>query len=284
MCAALVERIAACAQNKPLLWLDHFAYSGRLLAAGDIPWLDAAAFLAYYRKAQSLLRSGVAMLPLEGFFDAWLTAHPSLATDMAGKRRVGFALKTLLAAEGPRAVLSEIVKAVRDGSASTPVVVAIPSPRRWLAWAQARANDQVDFDQAGVTGDDVESAAVYVADFLRTFAESHVDGLLLDETPSCGVRPAEDRSRYRPVINVAKHYRWDVAIKSDSGSGAGDGPGIDVWITHDQTPERLTGLILGDAFWAGEAPPPLSGAGFYFARVPEDAVPERVLERLATLR
>jgi len=35
---------------------------------------------------------------------------------------------------------------------------------------------------------------------------------------------------------------------------------------------------------AGEAPPPLPGAAFYFARVPEDAVPERALERLARLR
>lgn len=275
----------------PPIWLDHFAYSGRLLAAGTIPWFDPGAFLAYYRQAHTLLQPGVAMIPLERFFDAWLNADSSLIAEMARKRRVGFALKALLAAEAPRASLIDIVRAVRDSFASVPLVMAIPSPRRWLPWAHARAYGLADLTEVEVGGDDVELAAMYVADFLRTFADARVDALLLEETPAHGPQSAEEVSWYRPVVNVAKHYRWEVGIKIPAylhpkppSREEGGGEGIDFWITDAGMPTGVTGLILGDAFWSGESAPPLSGTGFYFARVPEDAVPERVLERLGTLR
>ncbi len=283
MCAALVERIAAGAKTKPLLWLDHFGYSARVLAGGSIPWLDAAEFLAYYCKAHRLLRPGVAPLPLEGFFDAWLTAHPSLVAGMAGKRRVGFALKTLLSAEGPRSLLSEIAAAARDSLASTPLVITAPSPRRLIAWAHARANDVADLAEVEVSGDDVESASMYVADFLRTFAESRVDALLLEETSGRGPRSAEEVGRYQPVINVARHYRWDVGLKvPDSAFAPGTEQGIDFCIANARW-GGVGSVILDEAFWAGEPAPPVPGTGFYFARVPEDAAPEDVLARLATL-
>jgi hypothetical protein len=286
MCALLAERISECAPGKSLVWLDHFAYTGRLLAGGKIPWLDAAALAAYYLQAQSLLRSGVAMLPFEGFFDAWLSAQPQLLAEMASRRRVGFALKTLLAADRPRALLAETVHAVRHGLTTTPLVIAIPSPRRWLAWAHARANGVRDVTKVDTRGDDVESAAMYVADFLRTFGESRVDGLLLEEAPGRGPASAEEVGWYQPVINVARHYRWDVGVEalSINWSEPRTREGIDFWITDAKAEGGVIGVVLGDAFWAGEPAPPLSGPGFYFARIPEDAVPERVLARLDTLR
>ena len=278
---ALAERVAERAGGKPLLWLDHFAYSGRLLAAGRIPWLDAAAFAAWLRTAQRLLRSGVAALPLADFFAAWLDAHPELAAAMAARTRPGFALKTLLAAEEPRALLGEIVRAVRDGHPTLPVALMIPSPGRWLAWAH-------DLAGAGTiepAADDVEAAAMYVAGWLRTFAGAGVDALLLEEPPGRGPALAAEVLLHQPVINVAHHYRWDVGIEA-LGASFVPGPeqGIDFCITDVSAGSGLRGIVLGDAFWAGEPPPPASGACFYFARVPADAVPERVLERLGPLR
>lgn len=283
MAAALAERIAGSVRGQPLVWLDHFAYSARLLAAGVIPWLDTAACIAYYRKAHALLRPGVAVIPLEEFFDAWLTAHPEALAEMRAKRRAGLVTKALLAFAEPRAVLTEITRAVRQSFPASPLALAMPSPRRWLAWASALAGSPVDVT-ADVSGDDVESAAVWVAGFLRTFADARVDVLLLDETLGCGPASPEELSWYQPVVNVAKHYRWDVGLNFlDAAFAPAAADGIDFYITRSVR-GPLTGVALDEAFWAGQAAPALSDSEFYFARVPRDAVPERVMERLATLR
>ncbi|GAC1633052.1 MAG: hypothetical protein NVS9B10_28110 [Nevskia sp.] len=46
----------------------------------------------------------------------------------------------------------------------------------------------------------------------------------------------------------------------------------------------LAGLATAAGFWSGEAATPLAGARFRHAEIPVDAVPEQVLDRLATLR
>ncbi len=281
--------LALCAskpdRTRPLLWLDHFEYSGALLARDEIPWLEPAALLAYYRTAHGLLRPDVAVLPVQRVFEAWLAAHPELAGEMAGKRRPGFALRTLLAASGPRALLAEIAAALREGWASAPLFVAAPAPRRWLSWAHARAHGQAAETEVG--GDDAESAAVYVADFLRTFADCRIDGLLLEEAPAQGPTSQDEVGWYRPVLNVARHYRWEVGIElsgSSTASGAATGAlGVDFLVGDRELTGRIVGAVLDAAFWAGTPAPSLGGPGLYFARVPRGALPERVLERLATL-
>lgn len=275
----LLERIAERAATNPLLWLEHFAYSGRLLAGGAIPWHDPAAFLAYYRKAQSLLKPGVAAVPLDPFFAARLADDAGLRAEMAGQRRVELALKTMLAAAGPRALLATIVKAVRSACGSQPLVLTLPSPRCWLEWTGALPPDSAG-PPATRSGDAADAAAMYLADFLRIFAELRVDGLLVEDTPSRA--PAAEASWYQPIIGVARHYRWDVGVMSALETAAA--AGWDYCIGGAAMPPGVIGgVMLSDEFWAGEAPPALAGIGFYFARVPAAALPERVLERVAVL-
>lgn len=261
------------------LWLDYNAYAARLLGNGTAPWLDADAAGAWMRKAQSLLKSDVAVLPVAGVVEQWLRAHPELAAAMAAKRRAVFPLKTLLADAPLRAHLVELARVLRALFDKLPLVLAVPSPRRWpaLSYAQAYPSEAPEID-----ADAVDSAAAYAADFLRAFADCGVDALLLCEDSGSAPASAEDLSLYQAVFNVAAHYRWDAGLQLPSGSvgAAGDGP---AFALADQPLSGLpTGITVPPAFWSGADAP--ASSGFRYAEIPAEAQPERVLERLALLR
>ena len=126
---------------------------------------------------------------------------------MAARSRPGYALRTLLGDERARVVAQEAVTAIAAGSGATPVVLSIPSPARWLRITAEQAGQEPvppDPDRA-------DTAAMYIADFLRIFAGEGADGLLLDEGPA----PPGDLihpEAYRSVLNVADHYEWPVLI------------------------------------------------------------------------
>jgi hypothetical protein len=261
------------------LWLDYNAYAARLLANDAAPWLDADAAGAWLRKAQSLLKSDVAVLPVAEVAEQWLRAHPELAAAMAAKSRAVFPLKTLLADVSLRAHLVELAKVLRALFDKLPLVLAVPSPRRWLtlSYAQAFAGEAVEID-----ADTVDSAAAYAADFLRAFADRGIDGLLLCEDTASAPTSAEDLSLYQAVFNVAAHYRWDAGLQLPPGSlgAAGDGP---AFVLADQPLAGLpTGITVPPTFWSGADAP--ASSGFRYAAIPAEAQPERVLERLALLR
>lgn len=246
-------------ERKRALWLDSHAYCERLLAGGQAPWLDVAAFVAWQRKAQGLLRPDVVVLPLAPAVAAWLEAHPDLRAAMATKSRATWPLKTLLADAALRAHLVELTRGLRAGSAGLPLALVLPAPRAWLALAYAQAHaaaPELDED-AG------DGASVYLGDFLRTFGEAGVDALLLQESAGFVPRAAADFAGYQTVVNVAAHYRWDIGVELPA------------------MPDPAVGLPGGCAFAiAGGAP---VGA-FRYAQIPVDAQPEQVLERLAQLR
>jgi len=245
-------------EHKPALWLDSHAYCERLLAGGRAPWLDVAAFVAWQRKAQGLLRPDVAVLPLAPAMAAWLEAHPELRAAMAAKARPTWPLKTLLADTALRAHLVELARGLRAGVAAVPLALVLPAPRAWLAQSYQQAHGGTpDLDD-----DAADSASVYLADFLRSFGEAGVDALLLQEAADFAPRSEADFACYQSVLNVAAHYRWDVGVELPGAAG----------------PVALPG---GCAFAIAGGTP--VGA-FRYARIAVDAQPEAVLERLATLR
>lgn len=261
------------------LWLDYGAYAARLLANGAGPWLDADAAGAWMRKAQSLLKSDVVVLPVATVTEQWLQAQPELATAMAARRRAVFPLKTLLADAPLRAQLVELARVLRALFDKLPLVLAVPSPRRWVAlsYAQAFGGETPEID-----ADAVDGAAAYVADFLRAFADCGIDGLLLREDAASAPASADDLALYQAVFNVAAHYRWDAGLQLPPGSpgAAGDGP---AFALADQPLAGLpTGIAVPPAFWSGADAP--QAGGFRYAEIPAEAQPERVLERLALLR
>lgn len=269
--------------DKPLLWLDDAAYADKLLAGGKTPWTDGAEYVAFRRKAYGLLRPDFVVVPIGRISAAWVASHPALKEAMAGKKRAVAPARTLLADEELRAYLVEMLKGLRAAFAGAPLVLSIPSPRAWVieAWKLAFGPDA----EVEVGGDEADSCSVYVAEFLRTFGESGVDGLLLREHEGAEPASAEEIAWYQPVINIAGHYRWDLGLRLPSAAGfSGDVAGVQFVIAPKALGGAANGLTLSDAFWAGEAAPPAPAGGFRFAMVPTDAVPEKVLERLATLR
>jgi hypothetical protein len=275
---ALIERVTAGGRG---LWLDYGAYAARLLAGGQAPWLDADAAGAWLRKAQGLLKSDVVTLPAAAVVAAWLEANPALVTAMGAKKRTVYALRSLLADEGLRAHLELLTRVLRASLPGAPLVLALPSPRLWVGQAYARANGG---EAAAVDADAVDSAAAYVADFLRGFAEAGLDGLLLEESTETEPASAADVQLYQAVLNVAAHYRWDVGLRLPQGRGALAAQGLAYVLSPVVAAGVATGLCLPAEFWSGAAAPAAPAGGFRHAEIPAAANPEAVLERLAALR
>ena len=275
----LSERVAS---NGPCLWLDYDAYAGALLANGSVPWLDVDALIGWMRKAQSLLKSDVIAVPVATVVEQWLVVHPELKTAMAAKRRVVFPLKTLLADTALRSHLVSLVKPLRSSFAKPSLLLSLPSPRLWVALASAQA---LPGETIGIDADAVDSAAAYIADFLREFADCGIDGIVLRESAESEPASAEDLQLYQAVFNVAGHYRWDAGLRLPAAAhdaALAAGPAFVVSPRGSAT--GVAGLVVNAEFWAGEGPPECPTGGFRYAEIPVDAKPESVLDRLAALR
>lgn len=271
------------------LWLKSSAYTQRLLLgeSGD-PWGRASEFLAYFTQAHGLLKPDVAVIEVGELFASWLRRHPEVQAELGAKRKLSYPLRRLLEQGEPRAVLAEVVTAVLAHlRGQTPLVLAMPSPRRWLR----QASDAAGRFGVELDSDSVEDAAMYVADLMRSVSEAAIGGLLLDES---GGEPGKDEPAnlelYMPLVNVAKHYRWPLALRVDGA--VAESPALAAFGVvigadgHRGGPTNGTawGIDVSAALWSG-APLPATGPGhFRFVEVPRDAVPEQVLERLAHVR
>lgn len=264
-----------------VIWLDSHDYAGRLLAGGAPPWLDVAAFIAWQRKAKGLLKSNIASLPVASVVAAWLEARPDLRDAMGAKTRAVYPLKVLLADEDLRAHLVEMAGGMRSGVGGLLALVT-PSPRAWVAMAYRQGHGET----VEVGEDEADSASVYIADFLRAFGEIEFEALLLREASENQPASVEDLGAYQAVYNVAVNYKWDVGLqlpKSSTLSGAAPNDlafAVAAATVFDGLPH---GIALADDFWNGADGPALRGADFHFGEIPERAIPERVLERLASL-
>lgn len=268
------------------LWLKSSDYTRRLLLgeAGD-PWESASTYLAYFTQAQGLLKPDVAVIEVGELFAAWLRRHPALGTQMGSKRKFSFPLRCLLEQAPARALLAEIAAAVlaRLGG-QLPLVLAMPSPRQWLLQA-SRAAGRAD---AEPDQDSIEDAAMYMADLVRSVSALAVGGILLEEAQGRADDATANLELYRPLINVARHYRWPLALRSGAG-GAAVGPALaefDVFIGAAAWADaaRAHGVDASARLGDSHPPPALAPHQFYFIEIAADATPERVLDSLATLR
>ena len=268
---------------RPLVWLDDLSYTERLLGGGRTDWLDVAGLVALRRKAASLLRAEVTVVPAAAVAAAWIEAQPELRQAMASKPRPVLPLRVLLADPGLRGRLDELIRALRAGLPGRPLILMVPSPRCWLAEAYRAAHGAGAAFTAGV--EEIDTAAVYVAEFLRSFGESGLDAVLLQEAAGAEPASAAEIAWYQPVLNIAGHYRWDLGLHLPDGSGfTGPVQNLDFVIASRPLPGCPTGVALDGKFWSGAAPPRAPAGGFLFTVVPADAVPEQVLDRLAFLR
>lgn len=272
------------------LWLDYHAYAKRLLIAEDAnPWANAGTFLAFFSQAQGLLRPEAAILDVKDLYQSWLKSDAKAKTELAGKRRPMAALKYLFEAEAPRALLREIITAVSfQLKGSVPLVLSVPSPRHWLWWAVSESTG-ADME---VLADDAENAAVYLADFVRAFSDLSLSGVLLVERPHVALPEANPFVCYKPVFNVAKHYRWPVALRLPTAEIPEVIDASDVSLVIGSAPAAApstpSGMIwavdVGGALWSGQDLPSLAAGQIFFVEIPADEIPEKVLEGLGTVR
>jgi hypothetical protein len=273
------------------LWLKSADYAKRLLLgeAGD-PWVSAAHYLAYFSQAHALVKPDVAVLEVGDLYDHWAAAHADWAESVNKRRRPATALRKLIEPETPRQVLAEVVEAVLAHlRGQTPLVLAMPSPRRWIR----HANQMTGSDEMELSADDVEDGAMYIADLLRSVSTYAVSGVLLEEPGAAAEFNAEDLSHYQSIVNVVHHYRWGLALRlPDSGvASATDLASFDAVISNSPALTQAgsglaasVGCDVSAAFAAGEPSPALSANQFYFAEIQPGLRPESVLERLSALR
>ena len=263
---AAIVRVPSSGRTTAVL-LDHRQYAQAVLLRGQpIPWADAVEYAQFLRQAQGLLRPDSTLLDLGVWYAQALDGDPALRAAMAARSRRGFALKTLLAAEGLSSAAVELATVVSRTSAA-PLIVQIPSPMLWLAQThvQAGAGSVADLDEAAA-----ENAAMYVADWLRRLSALPVSLLLLDErwTAAGTLTPVEPVA-YTPVTNVAAHYRWTMGRRMAYG--------IEV------LGSALSGAVVPPAFWLDKEPQSPPSGDFLLAEIPAAAVPETVLARLEHL-
>ena len=262
-------------------WFDAAAYGrARLLGGGDVPWASPAELSSFFAKIGGMFRSDAVLVDLADLFAQRTAADQQLRAAMAARSRPGYALRTLLRDEQARSIAAEAVRVLAATSGPVPLVLTVPTPGRWLvAAAQQAGSDPGPPDAA-----QAETAAIYSADFLRLFADTGVDGLLLDE----GRVPAGELihpEAYRPVLNVADYYQWPVLIQTDAAAAWPHGPVPDValWVgsAAPSQPAGRWGVVADADFWEGADPS--AGADLVLAAVPAEADPESVMKRVRTL-
>ncbi|OYT99448.1 MAG: hypothetical protein CFE40_06250 [Burkholderiales bacterium PBB1] len=287
MTGPFAERLPdAAGKGSIRVWLKSSAYTRRLLlgAAGD-PWASGAQYLAYFSQAHGLLKPDVAVLEVGELYDAWHAAQPgALVASLGNRRKPVTALRKLLETEAPRQLLAEVVEAVLANlRGQTPLVLSVPSPRRWANHAN-RLTGSTDIE---VTADDAEDASMYLTDLIRSVSAFPISGVLLEEGRDADFN-LEDLSRYTSIVNVVRHYRWSLALRlpHDAVPAAEVLRDFDAVIspTLEAAGAAVWGCDISAAFAAGGAIEPLQGRQFYFAEIDAGLRPESVLETMGRLR
>ena len=263
------------------IWFDAAAYGrAKLLGGGDVPWDSPGELSSFFAKIGGMFGSDAILVDVGDMFAQRAAADQRLRAAMAARSRPGYALRTLLGDEQARGTAAEAVRVLAATSGSVPLVLTMPAPGRWLVAAARQAGSDPEPPDAG----QAETGAIYSADFLRLFAGTGVDGLLLHE----GRIPAGELihpEAYRPVLNVADHYEWPVLIQTDAAAAWPHGPVPDVavWLgsAAPGEPAGRWGIVAEADFWAGADPP--TGADLVLAPVPAAADPEAVMQRVRAL-
>jgi hypothetical protein len=263
------------------VWFDAVSYGRvRLLGGGDVPWASPGELSSFFARIGGMFHCDAILVDVADVFAQRAAAGRQLRAAMAARSRPGYALRTLLGDEQARGTAVEAVRVLAAAGGPVPLVLSVPAPGRWLV----AAGQQAGSDPGAADAGQAETAAVYTADFLRIFAGTGVDGLLLDE----GRVPAGELihpGAYRPALNVAGHYEWPVLIRTDAAAAwpHGSVPGVAVWLgpAGPDEPSGRWGMVAGPDFWAGATPP--EQAGLVLAPVPAEAEPEAVMKQVRAL-
>lgn len=272
-------------ENHPRLWINFNSYAKKLLSKGENPWTTPASYMSFYGQAHGLVKADVAVLDIWDLYQHWMQEDKGALESMVTNRRVTAPVKKMLEAFAPRELLAEVITAVSNNyNGSVPIVLIIPSPRALVVKAYRAAND------GDIEPDDmsVDTASMYLADYLRYFSETEISGVLLMEDESLMPLNSEELSWYQPVFNVTKHYRWAVGIHLPTAIEnfvLPEGVNFSIVPAQSGLADESLGIDISENLW-DQSSEPLEGKdrGFYYLSIPESSMPEAVLETLSTLK
>lgn len=251
----------------PSLWLDALEYAGRVVLAGRDPFANAAELAWASREVQSLVRADFVALPVAAFLRSRGLA------DADAKERPARALRAFLSQPSLREALAAAARVLGElARASRGLVVSMPSPGRLLrAFGATGALDE----------DDVDAAAVALADFLRTLQGESVVALRVDADAD----ELKHVALHTPISNIAAHYGWWTLLTLE-GAPRTDDPSLTRTAGY-AADSREAGIIwLDPGIWAaaGSASPDTSAARLCVGVLPADADPAQVIAMRAQLR
>lgn len=263
------------------LWLDDHRYASKLLANDLAPVLSVADYVAFRRQSASLLASDVVPISLDILCKAWLDEYPELVANMAAKQRAVAPLRAMLGTESLRAHLTGTLTALRQAFLRQPLVVVLPSPK---AWADI-THRLVGLDDLAIGQAEADKAAVYVAEFLRAFADCELDGILLVEDANAQAASAEEIAWYEPVFNVASHFRWKAGVMLPGDQLPNEFPaGVDFVVAHSPNEAITTFVMQPSSLWIDDSAVANQAGRLTYCEIPQNAKPERVLAVIDNLR
>lgn len=265
---------ALSGESPGLTWVDADEYATGLLGESP-PWGAVDGLVAWQQRVTALIDTDVIAVKLDAVLEAQVTADESLVAKLAAKRRNPAPLRALLSSELVRAHLTDLVHSLGTAFSAKAIVVVVPAPDDLVvaAYRWAFHGETPELDE-----DDVDSAAVYVADLLRAVSAERVDALVISPPGPDAVETSERADLYTPIAKVADHYRWPLGLGVEV---VGAEPAF--WLAAEPVYGSPTGVMVSADFWSGAQAPPLS-AGFRLIRVPAGLQPESVLARLTELR
>ncbi|WP_104690607.1 hypothetical protein [Helicobacter heilmannii] len=243
-------------QKKAVLLADARAYAHKVLMQyKPYPWHDPTLYSNYMKQVASLLRMDVLVLRFDKMLEEELKNNTELVAKMGEKKRQGYALKVFMQDEGIKEDTSSLINTATN-TLHVHILTQLPSPQQILQMSAEAVGAQAD-----LSDEDIENASMYYADWLRSYKDSKVRGVLFDER-----NQAVKESLYQPILNTASNYDWQIGFRHTDA----------LRFCGFETPIPL----LDTNFWLDKnAPSPQFNSPF-FTEIHEDAIPEVVLEKL----
>ncbi|MES1943659.1 hypothetical protein PC39_06079 [Salinisphaera sp. PC39] len=261
-------------------WIEPDGYATRAFAGGDPAWMaEPQTAVSTLAQANSALGSRVLSVDMLPAFLAAAAVEAGDPLDVAD---------AVLSDEAGLANAQAVAKAAEHTLAGqVELVLRLPSPYALLR----------RFAENGVFSpsfDDLDDAAMLLANAVRGFADFNFAGLLL--ATDVDEDHAEDEfAALDSVLGTVRHYRWLSLLRLDgdldpSSSAAAD---VDVILLPHRRPAvfhedcglegRRVGGGLSAEFWEGADFGTVSPDTLYYGDAPADIEPEAVLARVRTL-
>ncbi|CAA0200289.1 hypothetical protein OHW31_07400 [Acinetobacter baumannii] len=265
-------------------WLQADAYAKRILLGSVTanPWENVSGYVTWFSQAQNLIKSHVSVISIAEVFDRQVEKEGGLEGKLGNRKKAKVAIRRLIELEDARTLINEVLTAVLD-QATQPVVVSMPSPKAWLYHATRLAG----LDTQDICDEDIEDAAAYIADLLRALSSHQLAGVLLEEMADDPQWSDAQVQYYRPLLNIAQHYRWSVVLRlpHDASISTDVSQHFAAVIGNIRSNQKTsTGVDVSLQFNQELGVPALSSGEFYFIEIDENSLPEKITERVGAIQ